>query len=296
MINIYDILNASLSLFKTFSFTDFLDVAIVAFLVYGFIKLTRDTRAEQLIKGIFILIFVYLIAYQLNLRMLSALLNHVFQFSVLALVVVFQPELRKALEQLGKSKFGGYWSFNSNVNNRETYISLQQKAIDCVVNSALVFQEEKVGALIIFEREIKLGEVIDTGTMLNASPSVPLIGNIFFNKAPLHDGAMIIRDGMIFAAGCILPLTQNEDISIELGTRHRAALGISEISDAVIVIVSEETGSVSLAVNGSLTRNLSNEELKTKLEALIIPDISDTTTYRQIVPIFRKFKKARRKK
>ena len=134
-----------------------------------------------------------------------------------------------------------------------------------------MFHKTKTGALIVFERQTKLGEIVNTGTVLNAIPSTPIIGNIFFNKAPLHDGAMVVRDGMVYAAGCILPLTKNDQVSIDLGTRHRAALGISEYSDAVIVIVSEETGTISIAVNGVLTRDYTKETLKGELEALLLP-------------------------
>ena len=159
-----------------------------------------------------------------------------------------------------------------------------------------VLQKSKTGALLIFERETKLGDIVDTGTVINATPSIPLIGNIFFNKAPLHDGALVIRGDKAFAAGCILPLTKNQSISAELGTRHRAALGITEISDAVAVVVSEETGNISLALNGVLTRNYTKEHLKNKLDDLFFSDIEESNVKKQIVNSIRRIIKNESKK
>ena len=199
--------------------------------------------------------------------MLSTILDSVFQFGVIALIVVFQPELRRALEQIGRSKLGDYWSFPS--KDSEEYIKAQKDAIKVVSDAAAGFKQSKTGALMVFERKTKLGDIIDTGTVVNAKPSVAIIGNIFYNKAPLHDGAMILRDGMVYAAGCILPLTRNENVSIDLGTRHRAAMGMSENSDAAIVVVSEETGTISLAMNGKITRDYERDRLKTVLIKII---------------------------
>ena len=197
--------NGFIVLMNTFRLTDVLDIAAVSFIIYSVIKLVRETRAEQLVKGIIILIIAFALSFQFNLKMLSSLFSSFFQFSVLAVLILFQPELRRALEQMGSSKLGKYWT-----------------------NLASTPAEEETVALIVIERQTKLGEIVNTGTVLNAIPSTPIIGNIFFNKAPLHDGAMVVRDGMVYAAGCILPLTKNDQVSIDLGTRHRAALGISE--------------------------------------------------------------------
>lgn len=274
--DVSSVINAFLSVIKTFSIADFVDIAVVSFIIYSLIKIMRETRAEQLVKGILILVVAYGLAYQFKLKMLSTILNSFFQFTVLVLLVVFQPELRRALEQIGRSKIGGYWSFATSIADEEEYIKAQREAIKSVTSACVSFQKNKTGALIVFERQTKLGEIIDTGTIINASPSVAIIGNIFYNKAPLHDGAMIIRNGKIYAAGCILPLTQNENVSIDLGTRHRAAMGMSENSDAVIVVVSEETGSISLAVNGVLNRNYTRETLERELEKLLIQKTIDS--------------------
>ncbi len=259
-----------IGLMKTFTIVDFIDVIIVACLIYGFIKLIRETRAEQLVKGLLILVFAYVLSYQLNFRMLSTILNNFYQFGVLALIVVFQPELRRALEHIGRSQLGDYWSINNILNGSSSYSEKMKKVINTVSEVCGIFSKSKVGALIVFERKTKLGDIIDTGTLIKGVPSMELIGNIFFNKAPLHDGAMIIKDGIIYAGGCILPLSKNERISTDMGTRHRAAIGISENSDAVAVVVSEETGGISVALNGVLTKNHSKDTLKAELEALLI--------------------------
>lgn len=260
-----------ISLMNTFRLTDVLDIAAISFIIYSLIKLVRETRAEQLLKGIIILIIAFALSFQFNLKMLSTLFNSFFQFSVLAVLILFQPELRRALEQMGRSKLGKYWTNLSGPPAEEETVKNIRQCIDSVVDVCDMFHHTKTGALIVFERQTKLGEIVNTGTVLNAFPSTPIIGNIFFNKAPLHDGAMVVRDGMVYAAGCILPLTKNDKVSIDLGTRHRAALGISEYSDAVIVIVSEETGTISIAVNGVLRREFTRETLKSELTKLMLP-------------------------
>ena len=243
-------LGSFVSLMKTFTICDFFDIIIVAALIYGVTKLVRESRAGQLVKGIAIILFAYFLACQLHFKMLSSLLNNFFQFSVFGLLIVFQPELRRALEQLGRNNIGKYWSVN--YIKKDKYNSLYIDIIGIVKNSVISLSDSRMGALIVFERKTKLGEIIDTGTLIRAKPSVELICNIFYNKAPLHDGAMIIRDGTIYAGGCILPLTKNQRLNTSLGTRHRAALGISENSDAIALVVSEETGKVSIAVGGKL--------------------------------------------
>ncbi len=259
-----------ISLMNTFRLSDGADILIVAFLIYGFIKLIQETRAEQLVKGIFILLIAYAVSQQFKLGMLSTLLSNFFQFSFLAILIVFQPELRRALEHLGRSKLGNYWSLNYMIGDEDTYIQRVRNTTNVVADSVMIFQEARVGALIVFERKTKLGEIIDTGTMIKAEPSIELISNIFYNKAPLHDGAMIVKDGLIYAGGCILPLTRNENLGNEFGTRHRAAIGISENSDAVAVVVSEETGSISIAVNGKLKQGFDKETLKDTLNNLLL--------------------------
>lgn len=240
------------SLVRTFNIYDFFDILAVAVLIYGLVKLVRESRAGQLVKGIAIILVAYFVACQMHLRMISSILNNFFQFSVFGLLIVFQPELRQALEKLGRSNLGEYWSANYIKKDRNAYDALYSEIIEVTREAVLSLSEEKMGALIVFEKKTKLGDIISTGTIIKSKPSVPLICNIFYNKAPLHDGALVVRDGVLYSGGCILPLTGNRDININLGTRHRAALGMSENSDAVVVVVSEETGTVSIAVNGTL--------------------------------------------
>jgi len=271
-----------ISLVKSFGISDALDVLLVSFIIYSGIKLVRETRAEQLVKGIIVLLLVWAASNILKLYMMKTLLSYFFQFSVFALLVVFQPELRRALEQIGRSGIGNKrWTFGVSLKDEEALMQQRRRGLNAVVDAAAVLQKQKTGALIVFEMQTKLGDIIDTGTVVNAVPSAPIICNIFFNKAPLHDGAMIMRDGMLYAAGCILPLTKSDKVSIELGTRHRAAIGITENSDAVVVVVSEETGQISVVVNGVLTRNYIRETLKSELESLILPIESEQGEKRQ---------------
>ena len=209
------------------------------------------------------------------------LLAYFFQFAFVAILIVFQPEIRKALEQVGRNNVGQ--SIAAVVTGRDRSYDRAQirKAINAVVDGVGILQQLKMGALIVFERKTKLGDIIETGTQINCEPSGQIVGNIFFNKAPLHDGAMIIRDGMIHAAGCILPLTKNTSVSAELGTRHRAALGVSEESDAVVVVVSEETGQISVAVNGVLARRFTRDTLRDVLEGYLIPQEEASTVRRK---------------
>lgn len=260
------------ALIHTFSLSDALDVLLVSFIIYNGIKLIRETRAEQLVKGIIILMGVYAASVVIHLNMMRTLLDYFFNFTIIALLVIFQPEIRRALEQIGRSKLGGKYWFQISSEEAEKALQKKRKCLNAVVEASGKFQKSKTGALMVFEMQTKLGDIIDTGTIVNAEPSVPLIGNIFWNKAPLHDGAMVIRDGVIYAAGCILPLTKSDTVSIDLGTRHRAAIGMSENSDAVVVVVSEETGQISIAVNGVLTRNYTRETLQSALEALLLPE------------------------
>lgn len=284
--------NWFVALMVTFKLTDVLDILIVSFIIYNLIKIIRETRAEQLVKGILIIVIAFALSSVLNLKMLYSLFTTFFQFAILAVFIIFQPELRRALEQIGRSKIGKYWNTLSNSSNvDEESIKQTKRCINAVSEAAAAFQKSKTGALIVFERQTKLGDIIDTGTIINAEPSVPMIGNIFFNKAPLHDGAMVIRKGMLYAAGCILPLTKNQNISIDLGTRHRAALGISENSDAIIVIVSEETGTISMAINGAITRNFTRETLNSALEEELVPFTPEKS---ERIPIFSNIRKGKR--
>lgn len=269
------------SIAMNFQFKDAVDIIIVAFLIYGVVKLVRETRAGQLVKGLFLLVILFIISSYFNLVMVSRVLAYFFQFAFVAILIVFQPEIRKALEQVGRNNVGQ--SIAAVVTGRDRSYDRAQirKAINAVVDGVGILQQLKMGALIVFERKTKLGDIIETGTQINCEPSGQIVGNIFFNKAPLHDGAMIIRDGMIHAAGCILPLTKNTSVSAELGTRHRAALGVSEESDAVVVVVSEETGQISVAVNGVLARRFTRDTLRDVLVGYLIPQEEASTVRRK---------------
>ena len=286
-----------LAIIKTFQIMDFIDILCITFVIFGIFKLVRETRAEQLLKGIVVLVIVYYLSYILNLTMFTALLRNFFEFGVIIIFIIFQPEIRKALEQIGRSKIAGKFKFGvSQVNKDDELIAAQRKAIEAVASAAMLFHSSKTGALIVFECSTKLGDIIETGTVIDAEPSVSMLGNLFFNKAPLHDGAVIMRSGKIHAAGCILPLTRNENIDPALGTRHRAAIGMSEESDAAIVVVSEEMGSISFVHKGKIVRDLTREALVDRLNRYILP--VEKTDLVELIPIFsvkRKEKKHEKK-
>lgn len=257
---------------KSFQLKDALDITIVAVVIYVLIRFVRETRAGQLIKGLLLVILVFFISHALNLLMVSQLLNYFFTFAFVAILILFQPEIRKALEQVGRSNISqSIADAVSGNRDRDRERIAIRKVVNAVVEGTGILQQLKMGALIVFERQTNLGEIIATGTEINCEPSGQIIGNIFFNKAPLHDGAMIIRNNMVHAAGCILPLTKDPAVAAELGTRHRAAIGVSEESDAIAVVVSEETGNISIAVNGSITRGYNKDTLRSALEGYLIP-------------------------
>jgi len=258
------------SVAKTISPFDVIDILLVAFLIYKGVQLVRETRAEQLVKGILLFVVVYYLSMVLNLKAMSFILVEIFQFGVIALIIVFQPELRSVLEHLGRTSVGKFNFFGYYLDQtEETKI---RGEIYAVCEAAQWMQKDRIGALILFERKTKLGEIVKTGTVLNADASSEIICNIFYPKAPLHDGAMILRDGRVYAAGCFLPLSQNQEISRELGTRHRAALGISESCDVLVVVVSEESGVISLVQNGVIKRNMTIDTLRIALEKGMLPD------------------------
>ncbi len=236
------------------------DIVLVSYVIYKVIYLARETRAWQLIKGILIILIASKISNFLGLNTIAFVLNYAVQYIAIALVVLFQPELRRGLEQIGRSKFGSFIGFE--VANSDMKLSV---VIEEIIEAVKEFSKQNIGALIIFERKTKIGDVINSGIKIDSNISSELIINIFSPNAPLHDGAIIIRNNRIKAAACFLPLSDNLDISKELGTRHRAAIGISEVSDALCIVVSEETGTISFTVNGQLTRNVSIETLKTTL-------------------------------
>lgn len=248
----------SLSLIRITPF-DIIDIAIVSFVIYKIIMWIKDTRAYQLIKGIVILIVITQISKWLNLNVINWLLTNTLSYGVLALLIVFQPELRRALEQIGRSQiWGKFFWFGTDEELKLKW----QNSIEEIIKAVIYLSKNKIGALIVIEGQTKIGDIINTGIIVDSEISSQLLINIFIPNTPLHDGAVVIREGKIKAAACFLPLSENRYISKELGTRHRAALGISENSDATAIVVSEETGVISVAYNGGLTRNLGPEALR----------------------------------
>lgn len=265
-----------LSILKTIQFRDVVDILAIALIIFGLFRLVRETRAVQLLKGVLLLFAIYFLSSLFGLVMLSSLLRAFFEASVVIIAIIFQPEIRKALEQMGRNNtWKKYIAIFSRVGKDDEWEQRVRKSIEDAADTSVLFSRSKTGALIVFERETMLSDIAATGTVIDASTSVALFGNIFFNKAPLHDGASIIRDGKLYAAGCILPLTGNKEVDINLGTRHRAALGISEQSDAVVLVVSEETGVISLAVNGELTRDYTRDSLVRKLNEQLLNELPE---------------------
>lgn len=247
---------------------DIFDILIIAFFVYKAIEFLRDSRAGQLVKGIALLLFAFFLAIAFDLVTLKWLITQVLDYGIIVLAIIFQPELRRMLEKVGRSNI----SFLGKQDAFDEETERVKSCIDAVCQAADVMSDKRIGALIVFERDTILGEIANTGTLLNAEASYELIGNIFFPKSPLHDGALIVRNGMVHAAGCILPLTSNNNLNSQLGTRHRAAIGMSENSDALILVVSEETGTISLASNGSIQRELNTITLKEELYLNLLKD------------------------
>ena len=238
----------------TFRITDILDIAIVAYIFYKLSAFVRETRAGTLIKGIILLlIFTWLSTY-LQLNTINYLLRNLTQVAIFAFVVIFQPELRRALEKVGRTNFSSLFS-------QEDSSSAEKIATE-IAAAAAAMSSRRIGALIVLERNTKIGDIVRTGCPIDSNVTSELLINIFIPNTPLHDGAVIIRENRILAARCILPLTQNETLSREFGTRHRAALGLSEGSDAAIIVVSEETGKISFTLNGDMSRNYTEETLK----------------------------------
>jgi diadenylate cyclase len=250
------------------SVIDFIDIAIVSVIIYYAIKFIIDKRAAKLFIGIFFLSVSYLISDMLQMNALSFILNNLFQVGIIALIIVFHPELRSMLEKVGGTPLN---PINRIVAQRT--VQKTKATIDTIVNAASDFSVAKTGALIVIERTTKLGDIIKNSIVINAELSVFMLKTIFFDKAPLHDGAVIISNNLIQTAGCFLPLSQNTTDLEGLGTRHRAGLGISEESDAVVIIVSEENGVISTAVDGKLTRNFNAYSLKSELSRLLSDNV-----------------------
>ncbi|WP_240418364.1 diadenylate cyclase CdaA [Paenibacillus periandrae] len=236
---------------------DIIDILIVSYVIYKLILLVRGTRAIQLLKGIFVVVVTWALSTWFKLSTLQWMMNQMFTFGVLAVIIIFQPELRRALEQLGR---GALFSRTPTETDNEL-----NKRVGEVIKAVDYLARRKIGAIIVFERETGLNDYIESGIAIESHISSELLINIFIPNTPLHDGAVLVRNNRLMAAGCYLPLSENPFISKELGTRHRAAIGMSEVSDAVCVIVSEETGQISLALNGHIIRDIKEEALLSKL-------------------------------
>ena len=265
---------------KGVSIFNILDILVVSFIFYKSYMLIKETRAEQLLKGILLILLLIPISSILQLTMLEWILNKTITIGILSIIIIFQPEIRRVLEHLGRSAFND----RHILENEE----IMEKVVNNVAEAVDNLSKSKTGALIVIENRTGLGEVISTGTKLDAVVSSAILENIFVVNTPLHDGATIIRSDRIIAAGCFLPLTSSENISKSLGTRHRAGIGISENSDALTIIVSEETGTISLAVNGKLTRNYTKERLNDILIRILKSRQNKKLTIRERVVLWSK--------
>ncbi len=248
---------------------DILDILLVTIVFFFVFRFVRDRRAGRLLLGIALLVVLFILSIIFKMNALNYLLSSLFSVGLIAIVIVFQPELRAALEKMGDRSIRGIKSMGAE-NSEEIGRCITEACVACDSLS-----KSKTGALIVFERNTKLGEYILTGTIIDAAPSSMLFGNLFFNKSPLHDGAVIIRGGRIHAAGCFLPLSTNPEITKEVGTRHRAAIGMSENSDAIVVIVSEETGIISVAEDGELQRDFDRLTLESHLKSRLMQQKSN---------------------
>lgn len=271
-------LSRSVNYLSTMGISDFLDIIIVAYLIYKAIAFVRRTNSNNLAKGLVVFLLALWGSDIFSLTMINFLLRKAAELGLIALLILFQPELRRLLERMGS----GF------VSGRSSSGTVMDSAISQTVQACCDMADSRTGALIIFERGVALNSIISTGTVINADTTAELLKNMFFNKAPLHDGAVIIRDGRIAAAGCVLPLTQRTNLSKDLGMRHRAGIGLSEESDAVIVVVSEETGAISVAMDGMLKRHLDGEALDKLLRGELIR-VEDSTEKHGLMDNIRNF-------
>jgi diadenylate cyclase len=265
---IISIINNAVNRLSYIGFADVVDILIIAYLIYKLMGFLSKTKLSRAAKGILLILIVLFVSGHLGLNVVNFLLRGTVEIGLLALIIIFQPELRRILEKVGSGTWASLLSGNRRNYNLDAAIT--QTTIAC---SELA--KNKIGALIVFERDNRLNEQINTGTLVDADPTAELIKNIFFPKAPLHDGAVIIRNGRIAAAGCMLPLSANRNLSRDLGMRHRAAIGMSEHSDAVVAVVSEETGSIAVAAEGMLKRHLSPETVEKLLKIELMPENGD---------------------
>lgn len=269
-----DFWNAIISVFRSIKLVDVIDMVLLAIILYFVIKIIKETRAEQLLKGIAVFAVVLFLLNQFELKVMSVISDTLFNVGLIAFIVMFQPELRRALEKVGRAKVVNSISLFEASDTDETG---RIAAINQITLACEKLSRTATGALIVIERQTRLGEQIETGTIIKAVPSEELFRNIFFPNTPLHDGAVIIRDNLIYAAGCFLPKPQKEElINKELGSRHRAAIGMSEVSDAIVIIVSEETGIISIAENGVLERGFDRDKLTIHLRNKLLSEPAET--------------------
>ena len=257
-------MRAAHSYIKLMEISDFIDIAILAYAVYRVLLFIRRSRSGQVAKAILIILVALAVATFLNLNAISFLLSRAVELGLIAIIIIFQPEMRRLLERVGSGKI-------TDVFTKEEAPEEMENAIIQTVAAFTAFSKDKVGALMVFERNTLLDDVLKSGTVIDATASAGLLKNLFWNKAPMHDGAVIVRGGRVAGAGCMLPLSTNVNLSRDLGMRHRAGIGMSENSDAVVAIVSEETGSISVAVGGMLKRHLAPETLERLLRKELLP-------------------------
>ena len=284
---IWEALRSAPEYLKLIGFADILDMAIIAFGLYHLFRFVRKSRSGQVVKAIVFLLVAMALATTFHLRVVSFVLTNAMELGFIALIIIFQPELRRFLEQMGSGRIKELFVAESIGNDLES-------AIVETVDAYTSMSKDKVGALMVFERRTMLDDMLKTGTALDCQVSAELLKNLFWNKAPLHDGAVIVRNGRIVGAGCMLPLSGNVNLSRELGMRHRAGIGVSENSDAVVAIVSEETGSISVAVNGMLKRHLSPDTLERLLRNDLMPAVDEenkpVTAAARITSVFKGIK------
>ena len=285
--NLSGLASSFVSVLQSIGLSDILDVAIITLLVYSVLNLLKKTRAFQLLKGLALFFAVYVFATQAKLKTLTFLIENLLQVGFIALLVVFQPELRRALEQVGSSNLLTL-SFFRKKTAEQSEVERLRKAIAGICDGVERMSEKQTGALIVMEKFTSLASIKVSGTAVNGDITPELIGTIFYDGSPLHDGAVIIHDGRITHAGCVLPLSDNLEISKDMGTRHRAALGLSEVSDAIALVVSEETGTISFAKNGVLVRNMDRQSLYDMLEKEFIQPIIEANEKTQASNILRR--------
>ena len=271
-------LNSLINIFKGFSIFSVVDILVVYFIFYKGYSLMKETRAEQLLKGIILIFLLIPVSDLLNLTMLNWILENTLTISVISIIIIFQPEIRKALEHIGRTSFVDKIIYE----DEETMIGV----VNEIVNSVEALAKEKVGALIVIEQMTGLGDIINTGTKINGDVSSALLQNIFVVNTPLHDGATIIRNDKIVAAGCFLPLTNDDKLNKQLGTRHRAGIGVTEVTDCITIIVSEETGVISMALNGRLLRNYDKEKLRNVLLKIMRNRQSNKDSFKERVKLW----------